>query len=225
MTPAVIWSTYAKATEKANLLLVETQSLYGRYVAQYRYGLSYRIEQQILGSNVTTGAFAYPLYYYGTRDYFVPKLTEYFVKASVNATIGDPYVMIPLFTTEEVLFNRAEANLYLGNNNDVLADLNLFASKRITNYNESAHRITTNTIRTYYQLTDVKAGLLKTILDFKRAEFVQEGHRWFDLQRYKEVVTHYTDRGEKMTLTTDDKRRVLQIPLSALTSGIALNPR
>lgn len=225
MTPAVIWDTYAKASEKANLLLVETQSLYGRYVAQFRYGLTYNIQQEILGSNVTGGAFAYPLYYYGTRDYFVPKLTEYFVKASVNATIGDPYVMVPLFTTEEVLFNRAEANAYLGNNNEVLADLNLFASKRITNYNVATHRITTTKIRSYYGIQDVTDGLLQTIIDFKRAEFVQEGHRWFDLQRYKQPVTHYTDRGEKMVLEAGDKRRVLQIPVSATTSGIALNPR
>ncbi|TWV98992.1 RagB/SusD family nutrient uptake outer membrane protein [Chitinophaga pinensis] len=225
LSPAAIWDTYAKATEKANLLLVETQSMYGRYVAQYRYGLTYNKQIEILGSNVSGGSYAYPLYYYGTRDYFVPKLTEYFVKASVNATIGDPYVMVPLFTTEEVLFNRAEANAYLGNNNDVLADLNLFASKRITNYNSASHRITQTKIRTYYGITDVRSGLLQTILDFKRAEFVQEGHRWFDIQRYKAAVTHYTDKGAKMVLEAGDKRRVLQIPASATNSGITLNPR
>lgn len=225
LTPAGLWDIYAKATEKANLLLVETQSVYGRYVASYRYGLTYDIEQRILGRNVTEGRFVYPLYYLGTRDYFVPKLTEYFVKASVNATIGDPYVMMPLFTTEEVLFNRAEANAHLGNNTQVLADLNLFASKRIVNYNAAAHRITTTSIRNYYGISNVKDGLIRTILDFKRAEYVQEGHRWFDLQRYKATVVHYTQKGEELRLEADDKRRVLQIPASAMTSGIALNPR
>jgi hypothetical protein len=225
MTPAELWATYANASQSANLLLVETPSLYGRYVAQYRYGLDYSHETAILESNVTGGKFVYPLYYYGTRDYFVPKLTEYFVKSSVNATIGDPYVMVPLFTTEEVLFNRAEANVYLGNNDAVLADLNLFASKRIKNYSASTHKITTTTIKNYYGITSVANGLLQTIMDFKRAEYVQEGSRWFDLQRYKIPVTHYTVFGETLTLTVDDKRRVLQIPASALTSGIALNPR
>jgi starch-binding outer membrane protein, SusD/RagB family len=62
-------------------------------------------------------------------------------------------------------------------------------------------------------------------MDFKRAEYVQEGQRWFDLQRYKVTVTHQTINGETLTLTADDKRRVLQIPASALTSGITLNPR
>ncbi len=225
MTPAELFAIYANASQSANLLLVETASLYGRYVAQYRYGLDYSLETAILESNVTGGKFVYPLYYYGTRDYFVPKLTEYFVKSSVNATIGDPYVMVPLFTTEEVLFNRAEANVYLGNNDAVLADLNLFASRRIKNYSASTHKITTTTIKNYYGIPSVASGLLQTIMDFKRAEYVQEGLRWFDLQRYKVPVTHSTVFGQTFTLTVDDKRRVLQIPASALTSGIALNPR
>jgi len=124
-----------------------------------------------------------------------------------------------------VLFNRAEANAYLGNTAAVLQDLNLFASKRISNYNASQHAVTAAKIRTYYGTSDVQTGLLATILDFKRAEFVQEGMRWFDLQRYKVAVTHGTRTGQTYVLAADDKRRVLQIPQSATTSGIALNPR
>lgn len=225
MSPAELWATYSNASQNANLLLVETPSLYGRYVARYRYGLDYQHEIAILGSNVTRGAYAFPLYSYSTRDYFVPKLTEHFVKASVNATIGDPYVMVPLFTTEEVLFNRAEANIYLGNTTAVLKDLNLFASKTIRNYNAATHGITLSTISAYYGNSNLTGGVLQTVMDFKRAEYVQEGMRWFDLQRYKVTVNHYSITGETYTLTPDDKRRVLQIPASALTSGITLNPR
>jgi Cu/Ag efflux protein CusF len=144
---------------------------------------------------------------------------------SVNATIGDPYVMVPLFTTEEVLFNRAEANLYLGNTDAVLADVNLFASKRIKNYNASTHKITATSAKSYYQTSSTANALINVIMDFKRAEYVQEGQRWFDLQRYKITITHQTIAGDVFTLDADDKRRVLQIPASALTSGIALNPR
>ena len=225
MSPSLLKETYARATEKCNLLLVETQSIYGRYVGQYRFGMDFYIENSILRYNVTGGDYAYPIYYYGTRDYFVPKLSEYFVKASVNATIGDPYVMVPLFTTEEVLFNRAEANLYLGNTNDVLADLNLFASKRIVNYDPSRHTITAASANAYYGSNSTQNSLLQTILDFKRAEFVQEGHRWFDIQRYGASVTHYDIYGNAVTVNAGDNRRVLQIPLSAQTSGLALNPR
>lgn len=225
MSPEQLWNQYTLATENANLLLAETASLYGRYGGRYRYGLDYAHEINILTYNVTGGRYVYPVYYYGNQDYFVPKLSEYFVKASVNAEIGDPYVMTPLFTTEEVLFNRAEANVYLGNNNAVLQDLNLFASKRISQYNSSTHILTVNKIRNYYGISDVKTALIQTILDFKRAEFIQEGMRWFDLQRYKMPVTHYTVTGQTLVLTADDKRRVLQIPQSATNSGIALNPR
>lgn len=225
LTPAELWNTYSNASQAANLLLVETPSLYGRNVARYRFGLDYAHQVAILRNNVTRGDYVYPLYYYDTPDWFVPKLTEHFVKLSVNATIGDPYVMVPLFTTEEVLFNRAEANLYLGKTDAVLADMNLFASKRIKNYNTATHRITSTSARNYYQTTSTASALLNVIMDFKRAEYVQEGQRWFDLQRYKVTVTHQTINGETLTLTADDRRRVLQIPASALTSGITLNPR
>jgi hypothetical protein len=64
-----------------------------------------------------------------------------------------------------------------------------------------------------------------TLLDFKRAEFVQEGMRWFDLLRYNIPVTHTTTDGQVLTLEADDKRRVFQIPESAKLSGVELNPR
>jgi hypothetical protein len=225
MSPAQIYDMYANAKENANLLIVETSSLWGRNVGWYRYDLDYAHQVQILRYNVTGGNWVYPVYYYGSQDYFVPKLTEYFVKSSVNATIGQPYVMTPLLTTEEVLFNRAEANAYLNNTSGVLKDLNLFASKRIRNYNPALHTITLSDIQRFYGISDVRAGLIHTILDFKRAEYVQEGMRWFDIQRYKMPVIHPTREGQVLELKADDNRRVFQIPESATTSGVALNPR
>lgn len=225
MSPEQLRDTYAKATENANLLLVETGSFYGRYLARYRYALDYAHYISIMGYNVTGGAWAMPIYYYGTKDYFVPKLTEYFVKSSVNANIGLPYVMVPLFTTEEVLFNRAEANVYEGNTDAAIADLNLYASKRVRNYDAGRHRITAASIKYFYNTSDLKAALIRNILDFKRVEYVQEGMRWFDILRYKMPVVHYTAAGETLTLSPDDPHRAFQIPVSAQTSGIDLNPR
>ncbi|WP_143306236.1 RagB/SusD family nutrient uptake outer membrane protein [Chitinophaga vietnamensis] len=225
MSPAQLFDTYANASEDANLLLVETPSQYGRYVGRYRFDMDYAHQVQILRHNVTGGLWCYPVYYYGSQDYLVPKLTEYFVKSSVNATIGQAFVMVPVFTTEEVLFNRAEANAYLLHADEVLRDLNLFASKRIRNYNANVHTITLQSIRNYYGISDVKAGLLQTVLDFKRAEYVQEGMRWFDIMRYKAPVTHRTADGNVYQLKADDPHRVFQIPASAAMSGIAPNPR
>ncbi|MBV8253020.1 MAG: RagB/SusD family nutrient uptake outer membrane protein [Chitinophaga sp.] len=225
MSPAQIWDLYSNVAEDANLLIVETKSLMGRYMGRYRYDLSFAKEMEIIGSNVTGGKFAYPVYYYGNQDYFVPKATEYFVKNSVNATIGQPYTMNVLFTTEEVLFNRAEANAWLGNYDAVLKDLNLFASKRITNYNASTHAVTLAKIQNFYGITDVRQAYLKTILDFKRAEYVQEGMRWFDLLRYDAVVTHNTYDGKVLQLKPGDDMRVFQLPQTAVNSGLEMNPR
>lgn len=225
MSPAQIRDLYANAAEDANLLIVETKSLAGRYMGRYRYDLSFAKEVEILGNNVTGGRWAYPVYYYGNQDYFVPKNIEYFVKNSVNATIGQPYVMNVLFTTEEVLFNRAEANAALGNYDAVLKDLNLFASRRITNYSATSHNITMARLQNYYGTTDPRVASLQAILGFKRAEYIQEGMRWFDLLRHGITVTHTRIGAPDLVLKPGDDQRTFQLPQSVANSGLELNPR
>jgi len=223
-----LWARYAKATEPANLLLAEARSLWARNYISIRYGLDATKSNEILlAPNVTGGTrvFRYQLYTSGTNNYFLPKVNEYFVRESVNAEIGLPYVMVPLLTAEEVLFNRAEANVFLNNINDALIDLNAYASTRIYNYNEGAHIITASKIRSFYRTSDAQQGTLQAVMDFKRAEFVQEGMRWFDLLRYKVPVTHTLAEGPSHTLKADDPMRVFQIPDAAKLAGIAQNPR
>lgn len=228
MTYNELYAVYAKATEPANLLLIETGSLWGRNYYRVRYGLDATKRDEILGENVTGGrwAFEFQTYTAGTNNYLLPKVNEYFVRASVNAEIGLPYVMVPAFTTEEVLFNRAEAYTYMNNTDAALADLNTYASTRIVNYSPASHNISAATISGFYGTSNLRTGLLLTILDFKRAEYVQEGMRWFDVLRYKIPVTHNTViPAGTMTLGADDPRRVFQIPESATLSGVTQNPR
>lgn len=222
-----MWAEYAKASQSANLLLAETASWWGRYYYSTRYGMTSPIRDEIFGSNVTGGNWAFRNHTYtaGINNYMIPKINEYFVRTSVNATIGTGYIMVPLFTVEEVLFNKAEANNALNNTNDAITDLNSYASARINGYNAATHLITESKIRNYYFTTDLQYGILQTILDFKRAEFVQEGMRWFDILRHKIVVTHRTTQGEVIELGENDPRRLLQIPETAKLSGINLNPR
>ncbi|HEX6432579.1 MAG TPA: RagB/SusD family nutrient uptake outer membrane protein, partial [Niastella sp.] len=223
-----LWGRYAKATEPANLLLTETVSVWGRNYYGVRYGLDFEKSNEILlAPNVAGGtrAFRFQLYTLGTNNYFLPKVNEYFVRESINAEIGLAYVMVPLFTAEEVLFNKAEANIYLNNINDVLTDLNAYTSTRIYNYSAASNTITANRIKTFYRTSDIQAGALATVMDFKRAEFVQEGMRWFDLLRYKIPVVHSTIEGPSLTLSATDPMRVFQIPDVAKVAGIAQNPR
>lgn len=222
-----LWARYAKTTEPANLLLTETNSSWARNYYRVRYGLNDSLSDVILGTNVTGGtwAFNYQLYTAGTNNWVLPKVNEYFVRASVNAEIGYPYVMVPLFTSEEALFNRAEANVQLNNVTAAIEDLNAYAATRIVNYNVSSHTLTAYRIQNYYGASSAQAGTLAAILDFKRAEFVQEGMRWFDLLRHKLPVKHTAVGGEAFTLAADDLRRVFQIPESVKLSGLELNPR
>jgi hypothetical protein len=228
MTYNELWGHYAKATEPANLLLVETQSVWARNYIDVRYGLDAEKAYEILvAPNVTGGesSLVYKLFTGGTNNYFIPKINEYFVRESINAEIGLAYVMVPLFTTEEALFNRAEANVMLNNISDAIKDLNAWASTRIYNYSAASHTITTGKIRSFYRTNDMKQGTMAAVMDLKRAEFVQEGMRWFDLLRYKTPVVHRTVEGTTLTLDANSPMRVFQIPDAVKTAGIAQNPR
>jgi hypothetical protein len=222
-----LYARYAKATEPANLLLVETVSWWARNYYRLRYGLTAGVRNQIFGNNVTGGrwAFDFQTFTVGSDNYLLPKINEHFVRSSINADIGVGYVVVPLLTTEEVLFNRIEANAYMGNSSAAIADLNTYASTRIHNYDAGQHTITANKIRAFYNTSDLRYGILSTLFSFKRAEYVQEGMRWLDLIRYKVPVTHFTAEGNILDLSAEDPRRVFQIPQSAQQAGLQLNPR
>jgi hypothetical protein len=217
---------YAKATENANLLLAETNSYWFRTNVAARYAMTPGLRDQLLRTvPVTGGSWAMPTGSYMDNHFVVPKISEYFVKVSVNAEIGNGYIMVPLFTVEEVLFNLAEAYTYKGQFNNAIALLNTYLSTRIQGYSAATHTLTENKIKAYYNTADVQQGLISTILAYKRSEFIHEGLRWFDILRYKLPVTHRTINGEEHTLAPNDLRRVFQIPATAKQSGVEQNPR
>ncbi|MEO8763429.1 MAG: RagB/SusD family nutrient uptake outer membrane protein [Ginsengibacter sp.] len=223
-----LFKIYANATEPANLLLVETISDWARNYYSNRYGVSEQKIAEIIPrpDAITKGIFAFKLYSVseGTHN-LVPKIDEYFVKLSVNANIGTAYVMVPLFTAEEVLFNQAEAYAYLGNTNAAIADLNAYASRRILNYSVGTHKMTPAKINAAFGTTDIMQGLILAILYYRRAEFIHEGLRWFDIVRYKIPVEHTLLGGQTVTLSADDPRKVLQIPQSTSLAGLTPNAR
>lgn len=217
---------YTQATENSNLLLVEAPSSWARNYGRYRYGLATPIVNYLFRSeNVTGATWVYPLYTQGDENWLVLKFREHFVREDVNAEIGIPYTIFPLFTAEEVLFNRAEAYLQLGNEEAARDDLNLFASTRIENYSPSAHNISDPKLRAFYGTRDEEAALMAALLDFKAAEFVQEGMRWFDILRHKIRVEHPTIDGQLIISEPGDPRRVLQLPQETELAGLEPNPR
>ncbi|WP_437918043.1 RagB/SusD family nutrient uptake outer membrane protein [Sphingobacterium sp. LRF_L2] len=224
---------YTIATNPANLLLVEAPSVWGRSFSSYRYGVTTPILSQLFfASNVTGGRYAYMIYGGTELVYNMPKFREHFVRTDINANYGTPYNIIPLFSAEEVLMNRAEAYAMSGEFDLAIADLNTFASKKVFAsedqpvYSSDLHAITVAKLTRFYNTASLEQSIVEATLDFKRREFVFEGLRYLDILRHQLTVSHTSNDGkDTYELGPNDPRRVLQIPLEASLSGMEINPR
>lgn len=226
---------YQRTTQPANLLLVScpSQYAYNFHYGTYRFGLDPVLRPQILKNpvQVTGGAWSFVTGSVGAQsNLVVPKLhMRDFAFETPSSDFGISYGTICLFTVEEVLFNKAEANAYLGKYTDAINDLNLYMSTRLTGITPGSlpanNQITEAKIVSYYNNSvSVQQGLINLILELKRAEYVQEGMRWFDVLRYKIPVSHVLKSGGSVinteVLGPDDKRRQLKLPESVKLSGI-----
>ncbi|MBL7698842.1 MAG: RagB/SusD family nutrient uptake outer membrane protein [Chitinophagaceae bacterium] len=216
---------YTKSTTRGNLLLQEAPSVWGRSYPDIRYGLGDQVVTEIfLTNNVTGTSYAYDIYGANPQVYNIPKFYEHFVREDINANTGIAYNTIPLLTGEEALLNRAEAYLRTGNANSAAQDLNIFISQNMDDYDPFVNKVTPSRCGSFYG-TSSQTGVLLAILDFKRAFFIHEGMRWFDILRLHIPVTHVTSSGEVFELLPDDNRRVLQLPALTKQAGLEPNPR
>jgi len=220
-------AAYTYSTERANLLLQEANSIWGRSYASFRFGLGNEIATRVLFTpNVTGWTYTYTVFGSTPQFYNIPKFYEHFVQESLNANSGEPYNTIPLLTAEEAVLNRAEAYSRLNNKVGAINDMNAFISKNIDDYSASTDNVTPKKIVDYYRMpADTTGAMINAVLDFKRAFFMHEGMRWFDILRLKIPVTHTTVEGERIILGPEDKRRVLQLPLLTKQAGLEPNAR
>ncbi|WP_018628313.1 RagB/SusD family nutrient uptake outer membrane protein [Niabella aurantiaca] len=226
---------YTKAEKPWNLLLANTYSNFQRGSssvgaagnARYSFGET----KKDIYNKVTVFGAAFRNRYgvYTAPNYTTNKYNEYFYYTNVAAGIGYPYIMMPLFTVDEALLNRAEAFIQKEQFDAAITDLNTFASTRIVNYDPAKHTLTTDKAKTFFNEADDKAALIKAVLETRQIAFMQEGIRWMDILRHKLPVTHNhiaTDGTETFeTLGADDNRRMFQIPQDAKLSGVMPNPR
>ncbi len=214
---------YTADSLNSNILLQETNTIYASFWYQYRYGYGETLLSQIFfGPNPTNGTYEESTL--GATPQFIN-----FPKFNAQST---GYAVLPLFNMEEVLMNRAEANIRLHNYQAATNDLNSWISKNVENkgssnqnlpYDPSINNVSPASLMAYYGLSQDSA-MIQAVLDFKRVTYMQEGLRWFDILRLKIPVTH-TGLGINTTLTADDPRRLLQLPLEAPSEGMPLNPR
>jgi hypothetical protein len=221
-----------KADKNYNILLQETYSTYQRsnIGGTTRFGFGTTIYSNIYNGVTVTGArFVNKGLRWSDNNYTTYVFKEYFHYTNVAAGIGYPYLMQPLFLADEGLINRAEAYIQKADYTNALADLNLFASVRISGYNATTHAVTVAKAKAFFNVTDDKDALLKTVLQFKQIGWMCEGMRWMDILRHHLPVVHnqFSANGTEtfQTLAPNDNRRMFQIPKEALIAGVALNPR
>lgn len=227
---------YQKTSDPANLLLVTCSTIYnyGLRYATYRYALTPFLQTRILQTplQVTGGSWSFITGTVGSQsNVAIPKLNYTdFASTTPGGNTGTPYGTMTLFSVEEVLFNKAEANAYLGNYDAAISDLNLYMSTRLTGVTPGSlptnNRITQAKIMAHYNNSlNIQQALVNFILELKRAEFIHEGMRWFDILRYNLPVTHtFIESGGttsgSITIDPSDKRRQLKLPDAVKLSGI-----
>lgn len=235
-------TAYTKSDQAANLLITSAVTQVGRNYAYLSYGMGLNSFKELFGdvlSDVRDTRWSYDIY--GNEVlYHIPKFKEHFKLNSINSTFGVGYVMCPLFTVEETLLNRIEANIMLNKFEDAEADINVFLSTRIRNYNptvfvfneERLPKFMKNAIQLelnpVYELSPKQEKYMQFVLNLRKREFIMEGLRWFDIKRFHLEVTRYAYQNPSViedVLTKDDLRRAVQIPQDAINYGIEPNPR
>lgn len=180
----------------------------------------------------------------------LPFLFEY---TDPVAQIGYYRTVYPAFAADQVLLERAEANIILGNFDSAVDDMNLW----IGNIARNPKVLTKEDIKEYFDETEyslwdnatvkkhlhpsasvqigeeggMKEDLLQCVLALKRVETLGQGLRWFDIKRYgieiDRRVINAAGRPDRKTgtLTKNDPRRAIQIPPKVVAADMQPNPR
>ncbi|MGL1886825.1 MAG: RagB/SusD family nutrient uptake outer membrane protein [Reichenbachiella sp.] len=222
---------FSSADEPANLLLMRKISLFQRN--DFAFGIEDNLYSSLYGTNPfgATDERENPAFVKGLNALFPVRYESLFERSSLNSNVGNPYHIGVMFKGEEVLFNRAEANLYSNKLDAAIADLQVITDRRYTGAEDLT--LTLELIRGFYgaeddpNFSDADAVLNYLLLE-KRKEFLCQGLRWFDIKRYGMSVQHSYEPvgGGIIELSSDDPRKVLQIPQSAQeVGGLEANPR
>lgn len=222
---------YTKAEKPFNLLLANTYSVYQRSsgLGACRYGFGEQVKNHYAGTTVFGQPFRTRLFSWGAPNYSPGKYLEYFHYTNVSQGTGFPYIMMPLFTADEALMNRAEAYIRKGDFTAAINDLNDFARARIRGFAPATNGLTVVKAQAFAGNADPEQAMLDVLLDSKKRAFILEGIRWMDILRHKLTVkhNHIDELGTEtfQELAHGDNRRMFQLPQEVKLSGVPLNPR
>lgn len=223
---------YSSPNQTSNLMLMRKISLVQR--TDFAHGPTQSLFNDLFNNNPFSGgtidARREPAFAKGLNGSFPSRYENLFERSGLNSNVGFPYHIALAFRGEEVLLNRVEAYIRQNRITDAIADLQILTDKRYRDGDDFT--LTIDRIRSFVGaggnpfVTDQSAMIQYYLLE-KRKEFIAQGMRWFDIRRFDITVRHVlADNVSVIVLTDDDRRKVLQIPESAIdVGGLRPNPR
>lgn len=170
-----------------------------------------------------------PAFVKGENGLLPVRYESLFQRNSLNSNVGFPYHIALAFRGEEVLLSRAELYAIQNNVDACIADLQLFSDRR---YSGPDTEVSMERLRAFFGATNDpsftdQSILINYVLFERQKEFILQGLRWYDIKRYELGVTHLLADGvSTLRLEREDRRKVLQIPESAIeVGGLEPNPR
>ncbi len=253
---------WVSADEKCNFLLQTVYSEWGAISGPYRYGDKYAHSYRITYDEdiASKGPFGAANSTFKQRVWsntalaklFHRKVPYEFEYTDLQAGIGFAHAEYAVFTTEQLLLERAEAYALSGELQKAVDDYNTlmkiyqnypktFTLKQIVDfyngvdyYTPKKATVKKHFVKPVYTIdaegSDQEA-LLQAILHLRRIMEQGEGYRMQDVKRYGIVIyrrqtnTSFTISAVTDSLTVDDPRRAIQLPQDVITSGLEPNDR
>ena len=253
---------WVSADEKCNFLLQTVYSEWGAISGPYIYGDKYAHSYRITYDEdiASKGPFGAANTTFKQRVWsntalaklFHRKVPYEFEYTDLQAGIGYPHAEYAVFTTEQLLLERAEAYALSGELQKAVDDYNTimkiyqkypktFTLKQIVDfyngvdyYTPKKATVKKHFVKPVYTIdaegSDQEA-LLQAILHLRRIMELGEGYRMQDVKRYGIVIyrrqtnTSFTISAVTDSLTVDDPRRAIQLPQDVITSGLEPNDR
>ena len=253
---------WVSADEKCNFLLQTVYSEWGAISGPYLYGDKYAHSYRITYDEdiASKGPFGAANSTFKQRVWsntalaklFHRKVPYEFEYTDLQAGIGYAHAEYAVFTTEQLLLERAEAYALSGELQKAVDDYNTimkiyqkypktFTLKQIVDfyngvdyYTPKKATVKKHFVKPVYTIdaegSDQEA-LLQAILHLRRIMELGEGYRMQDVKRYGIVIyrrqtnTSFTISAVTDSLTVDDPRRAIQLPQDVITSGLEPNDR
>ncbi len=183
---------------------------------------------------------------YGT--YFAGNCSEQFEYTDKIQGIGYCHMVQAVFTTEQLLLDRAEAKAFMGDLEGCVADLVIWDNARKEGVSSTSSMIAmngTNIEKFYasdkdgfgivkdihidevypgcaYPLTEANKAYVQACQHLRRVEQVHTGQRWFEIKRLGLKVGHAYGRNatDTDTLQSLDPRYAIQIPYEVVAAGM-----